>query len=109
MPLPKIEDDDNFTIKCSVLAGKDTEKLQSVASLIKREQQQRFVKKLFAGDMASFDALLARLEIAPDWITAHRLIEMHFKAHRLNPYQPEATHFSNLIYKRYFPRDEHII
>ena len=107
MPLRKIADDENFTIKRSVLTGKDTERLQSVSLLIGHDRQ-RFIEKLFRRDPAGLDALLTMLETAPDWIAAHRLIEAHFEAHHINPYQQAATHFSNLIYKRYFPKDEHI-
>lgn len=107
MPHRRIEDDENFMIRCSELPGKDTERLQSVTLLV-RPDQQLFVEKLFRRDPACLDKLLIKLEAAPDWIAAHRLIEAHFAAHHINPYQPEATRFSNIIYKRYFPKDEHI-
>jgi len=51
---------------------------------------------------------LLQLEAARDWVAAHRLIEAHFYRHQINPYQKDATRFSDLVYKRYFPHDVYI-
>jgi hypothetical protein len=108
MPLRKIEDDENFIIQRSAIAGADAKQLQNPAQLIAPEQRQRFIKKLFGGDPAGFDQLLAQLEPAVTWSDAHRLIQNFFQTHGISPYQEDATRFSDLIYKRYFPKDEHI-
>jgi hypothetical protein len=36
------------------------------------------------------------------------LTEECFKTNGISPYQDDAIRFSDLIYKRYFPKDEHI-
>jgi hypothetical protein len=101
-------DRENFVVRRSAIAKRDCEKLQSLAALMQPQLRQQFVKKLFRSDAARFEKLLVQLESAPNWMAAHRLIEAHFYRHQINPYQNEATRFSDLVYKRYFPQDEHI-
>lgn len=106
MLLRKFEDDENFIVKRAAHAGQKAEKLQSLASLISPEQRQRLLHKLFDDERASFERLLLQLEAALSWSAAHRMLEQHFAEHQINPYGEEAIRFSNLVYKRYFPKDE---
>lgn len=101
-------DRENFVVRRSVIPGRGCDELQSLATLMPPQMRQQFLKKLFRSDAARFEKLLVQLEAAPDWMVAHRLIEMHFYRHQINPYQNDATRFSDLVYKRYFPQDEHI-
>jgi hypothetical protein len=101
-------DEDNFVVSRAALAKRDCENLQSLATLMPPQVRQQFLKKLFHSDAARFEKLLLQLEAARDWMVAHRLIEAHFYRHHINPYQNAATRFSDLVYKRYFPRDEYI-
>lgn len=108
MPVRSYADEENFVIRRSAITRRDCEKLQSLTALMPPQLQQQFVKKLFRSDATRFEKLLMQLEAAPDWVVAHRLIEAYFYRHQINPYQNDATRFSDLIYKRYFPQDEHI-
>lgn len=108
MPLRKIEDNQNFTVRRTEINGRDTMKLQKLDRLISPEARQRFIKKLFGGDSAGFNELLAQLEPVANWSEAYRLMQNHFNMRGINVYQEDATQLSNLIFKRYFPNDEHI-
>lgn len=108
MPIREIDDEDNFTIHRAAIAQAGAEPLHSFAAMISPQQRQQFLKKLFNGDTACFEQLLSKLEAAPTWSAAHRAIELCFQQKRISPYHAEATRFSNLVYKRYFPKDEHI-
>jgi hypothetical protein len=94
---------DNFTVNSAALAQTAGAQLQSLAALIPPPQRQQFSKKLFGGDAAAFEKLLAGLETAPNWRIAHRLMEQYFYQRQINPYHHQATRFSDLVYKRYFP------
>jgi hypothetical protein len=108
MPSRSFADEENFVVSRAAIAKRDCEHLQSLATLMPPQLRQQFLKKLFRSDAARFEKLLLQLEAARDWVAAHRLIEAHFYRHQINPYQNDATRFSDLIYKRYFPRDEYI-
>ncbi|MCG3118506.1 MAG: hypothetical protein ALAOOOJD_00726 [bacterium] len=106
MLLRKFEDNENFIVKRTAHTGQEADKLQSLASLIAPEQRQRLVHKFFDDDQTSFENLLLQLEAALSWSAAHRMLEQHFAERQINPYGDEAIRFSNLVYKRYFPKDE---
>lgn len=108
MPVRTISDNDNFIVKRAAIAQAQAVTLQSLAMLISPQQRQQFSKKLFGGDAGGFEKLLAQLEAAPNWRIAYRVMEQHFYRHRISPYNIEAMRFSDLVYKRYFPRDGHI-
>lgn len=108
MPIRNFADEDNFVVDRAALAKRDCEQLQSLTTLMPPQLRQQFLKKLFHSDVARFEKLLLQLEAARDWVAAHRLIEAYFYRHQINPYQNDATRFSDLVYKRYFPRDEYI-
>jgi hypothetical protein len=108
MPVREIDDEDNFIIRRAAISQAGAEPLQSVAAMLSPQQRQQFQRKLFNGDLARFEQLLSQLEAAPTWSAAHRALEMCFQQQRISPYHAEATRFSNLVYKRYFPKDEHI-
>ncbi len=108
MPIRNFADEENFVVQRATIARSDCEQLQSLATLMPPQLRQQFLKKLFRSDAARFDKLLLQLEAARDWVAAHRLIEAHFYRHQINPYQNDATRFSDLVYKRYFPQDEYI-
>ncbi|MGH7451096.1 MAG: hypothetical protein ACRENG_07120 [bacterium] len=101
-------DEENFVVQRTAIAKRDCEQLQSLATLMPPQLRQQFLKKLFRSDAARFEKLLLQLEAARDWVAAHRLIEAHFYRHQINPYQKDATRFSDLVYKRYFPHDVYI-
>lgn len=101
-------DEENFVVRRSAITKRGSEQLQSLAVLMPPQLRQQFLKKLFHSDAARFEKLLLKLEAARDWVAAHRLIEAHFYRHQINPYQNDATRFSDLVYKRYFPQDEYI-
>jgi hypothetical protein len=108
MPIREINDEDNFVIHRAAIAQTGVEPLQSLAAMISSQQRQRFLSKLFNGDAPCFERLLSQLEAAPTWSAAHRAIELCLQQQRISPYHAEATRFSSLVYKRYFPKDEHI-
>ncbi len=108
MPVRTINDNDNFIINCAAIAQARAATLQSLAALISPQQRQQFSKKLFGGDAGGFEKLFTQLETAPSWRIAYRVMEQHFYRHRISPYNPDATRLSDLVYKRYFPQDEHI-
>lgn len=94
---------ENFIINRAAIASTTAAQLQSLAALIPPPQRQQFSKKLFGGDAAAFEKLLAQLETAPSWRIAHRVLDQHFYQRQISPYAHEATRFSDLVYKRYFP------
>jgi hypothetical protein len=108
MPIREINDEDNFVINRAAIAQAGGEPLQSLAAMISPQQRQQFLSKLFNGDVSCFERLLSQLEATPTWSAAHRIIELCFQQQRISPYHAAATRFSNLVYKRYFPKDEHI-
>ena len=101
-------DGDNFVVQRATFVKHNCEQLQSLATLMPPQLRQEFLKKLFHSDAARFEKLLLQLEAARDWVAAHRLIEAHFYRHQINPYQKDATRFSSLVYKRYFPYDIYV-
>jgi hypothetical protein len=105
MPQRKTENDQNFAIDFSTSAGRSAQKLPSMMEMISPEQQKRFVKKLFGGEAASYDRLLAQLDSISSWKEAHRFLADYFQQHGINPYHDEAVRFSDLVYRRYFPQD----
>ncbi len=107
MPTRSFADEENFVVQLSAVAKPDCEHLQSLATLMPPQLRQQFLKKLFRSDAERFEKLLLQLEAARDWVAAHRLIEAHFYRHQINPYQKDATRFSDLVYKRYFPGNEY--
>lgn len=96
---------ENFTINRAALAGNTAAQLQSLSTMISPPLRQQFSKKLFGGDAAAFESLLAQLETAPNWRTAHRVLDHYFYQRQISPYANDATRFSDLVYKRYFPLD----
>jgi hypothetical protein len=108
MPIREINDEDNFVIHRAAIAQAGFQPLQSLAAMMSPQQREQFLKKLFNSDSACFERLLSQLEAAPTWSAAHRAIELCLQQQRISPYHAEATRFSNLVYKRYFPKDEHI-
>ena len=103
MPVRTIDSRDNFTVSCATLAQTAAAQLQSLAALIPPPQRQHFSKKLFGGDAAACEKLLTRLETAPNWRIAHHMMEQYFHQYQISPYNNDATRFSDLVYKRYFP------
>lgn len=108
MPVRVIDDSDNFIIRCAPNAQAPLTPLQSLAVLISPQLRQQFSKKLFSGDVTNFDKLLAQLETAPNWRAAYRVLEHCFYRHQISPYATEATRFSDLVYKRYYPNDVYV-
>jgi hypothetical protein len=108
MSIRGFADRENFVVRLSTTPRRGCDELQSLAALMPPQLRQQFVKKLFHSDAARFEKLLVQLEAAPDWMVAHRLLEAYFRRYQINPYQNDATRFSDLVYKRYFPQDEHI-
>ncbi|MCG3118497.1 MAG: hypothetical protein ALAOOOJD_00717 [bacterium] len=108
MPVRAIDDSDNFIIRRAAIAQAPMMPLQSLAVLISPQLRQQFSKKLFSGDATRFDKLLAQLETAPNWRAAYRLLEHCFYRQQISPYAIEATRFSDLIYKRYYPNDVYV-
>ena len=104
----RIEDGENFTVDCTAAATQGATELPSMSELISPEERRQFLKKLFGGDQAGFDKFCAELESAADWSEAHRYIMDHFYEHSINPYIEEASRFSGLVYKRYFPTDMYV-
>lgn len=96
---------ENFIINRAAIAATASAQLQSLAALIPPPQRQKFSKKLFGGDAAAFENMLAQLETAPSWRIAHRVLDHHFYQRQISPYANDATSFSDLVYKRYFPLD----
>ncbi|MDZ7290942.1 MAG: hypothetical protein ONB44_12190 [candidate division KSB1 bacterium] len=108
MSIRRTADHENFIIRHCDIMEHGAERPESLAALISPQQRRKFVEKLFRNDALGFEELLNQLESAPDWRVAHRLIESYFASYRINPYQQEAICFSNLVYKRYFPKDEYV-
>jgi hypothetical protein len=108
MSLRGIADSENFTINHETITRNGAVELQSLGILISPQLRQQFSKKLFGGDAARLETLLAQLEKAPTWRVAHRLLDNYFHSCQISPYQTAATRFSDIIYKRYFPNDVHI-
>jgi len=104
MPIRQFDDVDNFVINRSSIGQNGAQALQSLAVLISPQVRQQFLKKLFGGDVTGFDKLLAQLETAPNWSAAHHLLEQYFYRTRISPYNNDATQFSDIVYKRYFPK-----
>lgn len=108
MSMRSFGDEENIVVQRATIAKRECEQLQSLATLMPPQLRQQFLKKLFRSDAARFEKLLLQLEAARDWVAAHRLLEAHFYRHQINPYQKDATRFSDLVYKRYFPHDVYI-
>jgi len=108
MPVRPLPDSDNIVIDRTTLSRSCVTNLQSLAALISPELRQQFSKKLFAGDIVGFDKLVEQLEAAPNWSVALRMMEHYFYRAKISPYHNDATHFSDIVYKRYFPYDAYI-
>jgi hypothetical protein len=104
MPIRQFDSQENFVIKRANIGKNGARKLQSLAMLFSPQLRQQFSKKLFGGDVSGFDNFLAKLETAPNWSVAHHLLEQYFYRTRISPYNDNATQFSDIIYKRYFPK-----
>jgi hypothetical protein len=108
MSIRVVNDDENPTINRATIANNGAANLPSLGTLIPPQLRQQFSKKLFDGDAGRLEELLARLEMAPNWRTAHILIGHYFHRHQISPYHAQASRFSDLIYKRYFPNDAYV-
>ena len=105
MPVERRVRSDNFVIEKSALMGQTTECLRALAEIITPEIRKRLIKKLCNGKAADFDRLCGDIEPATTWAEAHQLIEEYFEQHAISPYLEFASQFTDLIYKRYFPKD----
>ena len=104
----KIDDDPNFAIDLPARAVRSVEELPSVADMISPEQQKRFLKKLFGGDVARYRHLLSQIDAISTWAEAHRHLEDYFQRHGINHYHDEAVRFSDAVYRRYYPQDVYV-
>ena len=102
----RIEDDQNFLVNRSNLTSNQTTSLLRLAEVISPSQEHRFIQKLFGGNRATFQQLAASIESSPDWRTASQHIENYYKSSGINPYRNDAVEFSDLVFKRYFPKEE---
>lgn len=65
-------------------------------------RRRRFVRDLFGGDEAAYAATLARLDAAPSWTEASRIIaEDVFRAHGVDIYAETAVTFTDAVQARF--------
>lgn len=100
----------NYRIKTqpSKNSVKVTDKLQSLRSLFTKDRRQDLIKKLFHNKETEFDQLIDELESVPNWQQALKKVDHEFKKHNINLHDRNAALFTNILYARYFPEDNHI-
>jgi hypothetical protein len=79
--------------------------LEDLYAMIDRSDYKKFVKRLFKKDEPSFKEFLDELNSYDSWQDASVAIDDEFYNRGINPYAKEAISFSDICYKRFFPKD----
>ena len=81
------------------------EPLEDLNKLMLKKEYKRFLKKLFKKDEKGFKEFIDELNDYTSWKDASVAIEDEFYQRQVNPYSKEAIAFSDICYKRFFPKD----
>lgn len=108
MPIRPFDDAQNFKVSYSARVDRGADALQNLQQMISTQHRQRFIKKVFAGNVEEFERFIADLNTVADWVEAHQVMKNYFNTHGINPYQEEAICLTDIAYKRYFPLDAYI-
>ena len=79
--------------------------LEDLFSLIGKKDYKKFLKKLFKKDESGFKDFIDELNSYNSWKDASIAIDDEFYQRQINPYSKEAIAFSDICYKRFFPKD----
>jgi hypothetical protein len=79
--------------------------LEDLFSLIGKKDYKKFLKKLFKKDEPGFKDFIDELNSYNSWKDASIAIDDEFYQRQINPYSKEAIAFSDICYKRFFPKD----
>ncbi len=77
----------------------------SVRSLISSKNRKKFIKKLCKKDSKQYERFIDLLEESDSWKEASLVMDQKFYEFGVNPYSKEAIEFSDLMYKRYFNKE----
>jgi hypothetical protein len=80
--------------------------LQNLLELIPRRDYKRYLKRLFKRDEAGFKSFIAEINDYRSWQEASVAIDDEFYHRGVNPYAKEAIAFTDICYKRFFPKDK---
>jgi len=104
----KTSGEEQRVISLADVGRSSSETLESLQTLFDGKRKEDFVAKLFGGQVADFEQLIARLEGVASWSEAYHVIEEEFNRRGIPLHQKEAIVFTNLVYKRYFPKDRNV-
>jgi hypothetical protein len=80
--------------------------LADLNDMIGRWQRRKFIKKIFRKDESEYESFIRLLNRTPTWKEASNVIDSYFYENGLNPYAKESLEFTDLVYTRYFPKDD---
>ena len=79
--------------------------LEELSSMISRRERRTFLKKLFKKDDAGYTDFIDEINSYNSWKDASIAIDDEFYQRQINPYSKEAISFSDICYRRFFPKD----
>ncbi len=79
--------------------------LLDLKGLIPANQSRTFIKKLFDKNTSQYEEFLTLLNCVLTWKHAAALIDGYFSRTGVDCYSKEALEFSDIVYRRYFPKD----
>lgn len=74
-----------------------------IEHLLSKDQERRFIKKLFKKDEPYYRVFIKQLNEAPTWKEASERIRELFTINELDPHMDEAIEFTDLVQQRYSP------
>jgi hypothetical protein len=91
----------------SIVAEKiKADQLADLNNMIGRWQRRKFIKKLFRKNEKEYESFIQLLNRTPTWKEASNVIDSYFYENGLNPYAKESLEFTDLVYTRFFPKDD---
>jgi len=70
-------------------------------AIISKEQREKFIKKLFRKNEASYADTIAELNSARTWRDASLLLNQLFETNKLNPFSDDVIEFTDTVQQRY--------
>ncbi len=82
--------------------------LEDLHPMITGRLKKKIIKKLFKKKEDEYNDFIARLNALSNWKEASRLIDDEFYHRGINPYSKEAINLTDIIYMRFFPKDQYL-
>lgn len=87
-----------------ILETKTTPDLEPIENIIDDDDEKRFIKKIFNKNENDYLNSLIEINNMSSWKQASVYIDEIFIMNEIDPYTPEAVRFTEVAYKRFFPK-----